>query len=213
MSKQSSHRKNDSEELDVFEAARYFSDFHEIPGYNNNNNVSTLAQKIMRDERQPWRGGRISLDMPNIRNSLVNSQTFCMENQTTTTKERNKCKQPSSPGGKLANFLTSLFNQASSRKKKSKSTTQSLRDEDESPGGRRWRRSSISQLWSSSSNKKSGTKSNIYPSSSTSGFRTPPPFAYSQTKSYRDLQSYVDHHQVLSLNRVNDKKQVIRWSY
>ncbi|KAG9151916.1 hypothetical protein Leryth_002188 [Lithospermum erythrorhizon] len=201
------NRKNDPGELDVFESSRYFSDFHEVSCYNNN--VSTLAQKIMRDERQPWRGGRISLDIPNIRHSLNDSQTFIMENPT-TTKERNnsnKYKQPSSPGGKLSSFLNSIFNQAISRKKKSKSTTLSLRDEDESPGGRRRRLRSISNFWSTSSSKKIGPKSPIYPSS-TSGCRTPPPYAYAQTKSYKDL-SCINHQNVSSFNRVEAKKHEI----
>ncbi|KAM1683997.1 hypothetical protein TB2_034698 [Malus domestica] len=103
-----------------------------------------------------------------------------------------KYKQPSSPGGRLASFLNSLFNQSASKKKKSKSSaTQSMKDEEESPGGRR-RRSSISHFRSSSTR----DAKSVY-SSSSSGFRTPPPYSHAQTaasKSYKDLRSYSDNH-------------------
>ncbi|XP_022775756.1 protein BIG GRAIN 1-like E [Durio zibethinus] len=188
MFKKSFHRRNDSGELDVFEAARYFSGYNEAASYN----CATFTQKIMREERQPWRGGRISLDVP-IRNSLP-QQTHVVEKQI---KEK-KYKQPSSPGGRLASFLNSLFNQTGSKKKKSKSTTQSMKDEEESPGGRRKRRSSISHFRSSST---ADTKS--FYSSSSSGFRTPPPYAHTPTKSYKDFRSYSDHKQVVPLSKNN----------
>ncbi|OMP05393.1 hypothetical protein CCACVL1_01924 [Corchorus capsularis] len=201
MFKKSFHRRNDSGELDVFEAARYFS------GYNNNEaasyNCATFTQKIMREDRQPWRGGRISLDVPAMRSSNNNNPLLHHHHQNhqqiveKQIKEK-KYKQPSSPGGRLASFLNSLFNQTSSKKKKSKSTTQSMKDhEEESPGGRRKRRSSISHFRSSST---ADTKS--FYSSSSSGFRTPPAAAYAQTptKNYKDFRSYSDHKQVLSLS-------------
>lgn len=186
--KKSFHGRNDSGELDVFEAARYFSGFHEAAGYNG----TSLTQKIMRDERQGCRAGRLSLDVP-MRNSLPH-QVHGVEKQM---KEK-KCKQPSSPGGRLASFLNSLFSQSASKKKKSKSTTQSLKDEEESPGGRRKRRSSISHFRSSST----ADSKSIY-SSSSSGFRTPPPYAQTPTKCYKEFRSYSDHKQVLPLSKYN----------
>ncbi|KAA8532875.1 hypothetical protein F0562_033008 [Nyssa sinensis] len=186
--KKSLHRRNDSGELDVFEAARYFSGANEGSGYNG----ATFTQKINREDRHGWRGGRISLDVP-MRN-LIPSQTHVMEKQM---KEK-KYKQPSSPGGRLASFLNSLFNQTSSRKNKSKSTKQSMKDEDESPGGRRKRRSSVSHFRSAST----ANSKSLY-SSSSSGFRTPPPYSHTPTKSYRDLRSYSDHKQVVSLSKYN----------
>ncbi|XWS64169.1 hypothetical protein CRYUN_Cryun06bG0163300 [Craigia yunnanensis] len=188
MFKKSFHRRNDSSDLDVFEAARYFSGYNEVASYN----CATFTQKIMREERQPWRGGRISLDVP-VRNPLP-QQTHVVEKQI---KEK-KYKQPSSPGGRLASFLNSLFNQTGSKKKKSKSTTQSMKGEEESPGGRRKRRSSISHFRSSST---ADTKSFYF--SSSSGFRTPPPYAHTPTKSYKDFRSYSDHKQVVSLSKNN----------
>ncbi|XP_002512053.2 protein BIG GRAIN 1-like E [Ricinus communis] len=192
--KKSLHRRNDSDELDVFEAARYFSGYNEAAGYNG----GTYTQKILRDDyRHPWRGGRMSLDVP-MRNPLpqqTHSHHHTVEKQILKEK---KYKQPSSPGGRLASFLNSLFNQTSSKKKKSKSATQSTKDDDESPGGRRKRRSSISHFRSTST---ADTKS-LY-SSSSSGFRTPPPYANTPTKSYKDLRSYSDHKQVISLSMQN----------
>ncbi|KAK8508041.1 hypothetical protein V6N13_055500 [Hibiscus sabdariffa] len=181
MFNKSFHRRNDSGELDVFEAAGYFS------GYNDYN-CATFSQRIMWDERpQPWRGGRVSLDVP-MRHHVhpIVQPAHVVEKQI---KEK-KHKQPSSPGGKLASFLNSLFNQTSSKKKKPKSTTQSMKDEEESPGGRRKRRISISHFRSSST---AETKSSY--SSSNSGFRTPPPYAHTPAKSYKDFKSYLDHKQ------------------
>nr|KJB30494.1 hypothetical protein B456_005G147000 [Gossypium raimondii] len=188
MLKKSFHRRNDSGELDVFEAARYFSGYNEASSYN----CATFTQKIMREERQPWRGGRVSLDVP-MRNPLP-QQVHVVDKQI---KDK-KYKQPSSPGGRLASFLNSLFNQTGSKKKKSKSTTQSMKGEEESPSGRRKRRSSISHFLSSST---AETKS-LY-SASSSGFRTPPPYAHTPTKSYREFRSYSDHREVLSLSKNN----------
>ncbi|GLT27548.1 hypothetical protein SLA2020_025350 [Shorea laevis] len=171
MLRKSFHRRNDSAELDVFEAARYFA------GYN--------------ESVQPWRGGRVSFGMPDI----IPQQTHVEEKHSMKEK---KYKQPSSPGGRLASFLNSLFNQASSRKKKSKS----IKEEEGSPGGRRRRRSSISHFRISSTTS-TGTKS-LY-SSSSSGFRTPPPYAHRPTKCYKDLRSYSDHKQAKPTNFQNEK--------
>ncbi|KAJ7943313.1 protein BIG GRAIN 1-like E [Quillaja saponaria] len=187
--KKSFHRRNDSAELDVFEAARYFSGCNEAVCYNASTNYT---QKIIRDERHGYRG-RISLDMP-IRN-LLPQHCHVVEKQ----KKEKKHKPPSSPGGKLASFLNSLFNQSASRKKKSKTSTQSMKDEDESPGGRRKRRSSISHFRSSGTDTKS-----LY-SSSNSGFRTPPPYAQTPTKSYKEFKNYSDHKQpAVSLSKYNN---------
>ncbi|KAK3184007.1 hypothetical protein Dsin_031293 [Dipteronia sinensis] len=76
---------------------------------------------------------------------LAHQQHATIEKQLIKEK---KYKQPSSPSGRLASLLNSVFLQSSS-KKKSKSTTQSMKDihEEESPGGgrRKWR-SSISHF-------------------------------------------------------------------
>ncbi|XP_031247281.1 protein BIG GRAIN 1-like E [Pistacia vera] len=192
--KKSFHHRNDSGELDVFEAARYFSGYNEGSGYH----CGTFSQKILKEERQAWRAGRISLDVPMMRESLPQNPV-CYQKQSHHGIEKQikekKYKQPSSPGGRLASFLNSLFNQSSSKKKKSKSSTQSMKDEEESPGGRRKRRSSISHFRSSST-----TDSKSLYSSSSSGFRTPPPYAHTPTKSYKDLRSYSDHKHVVSLS-------------
>lgn len=194
--KKSHNRGNDSGELDVFEAAKYFSGANEIYTYSTHD--ATFAQKVVRDnqEKQSSKAGRFSLDMP-MRNSNIPSQTLVMEKKMIKEK---KHKQPSSPGGKLANFLNSLFSQTSSRKKKSKSTTttQSIKDEDDSPGLRRKRRSSISHFQSATNPVESKS---VY-STSGSGFRTPPPYAHTPTKSYKDLRSYSDHQQAISVSKL-----------
>lgn len=99
-----------------------------------------------------------------------------------------KCKQPSSPGGRLAHFLNALFNQAITSKKKtsSKSSSQSVNDEDESPSARRRRTSSTAV----------DTKS-LHSSRSSFGFRSPPPYdnLNTPTKSFR---SFSDHKEILA---------------
>ncbi|KAM1859098.1 hypothetical protein ACFX13_011447 [Malus domestica] len=192
------YHRNDSGELDVFEAARYFSGYNEAPSSHKNNKTSAFSQRMMKEDRSSWRGGRISLDMP-IRHMLHHPQQnpnhhnhVAMEKQS-NIKDK-KYKQPSSPGGRLASFLNSLFNQSASKKKKSKSSaTQSMKDEEESPGGRRKRRSSISHFRSSST-----TDAKSVYSSSSSGFRTPPPYSHAQmvaSNRYKDLRSYSDNHE------------------
>lgn len=205
--KKSFHRRNDSGELDVFEAARYFSGYNEAAA-NYNNGTSTFTQKMMmkEDHHRAWRGGRISLDVPAAMRNVLDhhhqqSHHQMVEKQNIKDK---KYKQPSSPGGRLASFLNSLFSQSASKKKKSssKSSTQSMKDlEEESPGGRRKRRSSISHFRSSST-----TDSKSIYSSSSSGFRTPPPYAQTPTKSYKDFRSFSDHKQVVSLSKCNGQQ-------
>lgn len=189
---QSQHKRNGSDELDVFEAARYFA------GANDNfigthKNVSGEARNFGNTTQKycmrPF--GRMSLDMPNHRENSIPLQAMLIENPMMINKEK-KSKQPSSPGGKLAQFLNSLFNQTSS--KKSKSKTKSTKDEDESPSSwRRKRRSSISHF-RSSNNSSNNTTATIISDSRSSGFRTPPPYhiAHTPTKttSYRDTKSY-----------------------
>ncbi|CAL0315257.1 unnamed protein product [Lupinus luteus] len=176
--KKSFHTRNDSTELDVFEAARYFSGYNEAISHNN----STFSQKNMREERHANRA-RISLDMP--MRTLLPQQFHGMEKQVVMKEKIHKT--PSSPGGKLASFLNSLFSQSASKKKKSKSSSQSMKDEDESPGGRRRRRSSISHFRSSTN---ADTKS-LY-STLSSGFRTPP-HIQTPTKSCKEFRIFSDH--------------------
>ncbi|XP_019180280.1 PREDICTED: protein BIG GRAIN 1-like E, partial [Ipomoea nil] len=189
MSKKSSlHWRNDSGELDVFEAAKYFADANEISSFAH------------RTRYEPWRGGRKSLDMAlSFRKSslILPPEMEKPRASSNIIKENKKHKQPSSPGGRLASFLNSLFNQT---KKKSKSKS-GKDDEDESLGGvRRRRRSSISHFYSIRSSTTNTTATANHPtmapnsklfSSSASGFRTPPPCAYTPTKSYKDYHQQV----------------------
>ncbi|KAI3467217.1 hypothetical protein Pfo_023880 [Paulownia fortunei] len=193
--KNSFHCRNDSGELDVFEAARYFSGANENPGHNNG---ALFSKKFIREDRQhAQRAARISLDMPMIRNP-INPDNLAVDRKQ--LKEGKKYKQPSSPGGRLASFLNSLFNQTTSKKKKksksgSSSSTKDL--EEESPGGRRKRRSSIShfRITSITTSAANDHSKSMY-SSSSSGFRTPPPYANTPTKSlYKEFGDIPDHHQ------------------
>lgn len=190
--KKSFHRRNDSGELDVFEAARYFSGYNEAVSYSG----STFSHKMMREDRHAHRA-RISLDMP--MRSLLPQQFHGMEKQVAKEK---KHKQPSSPGGRLASFLNSLFSQSASKKKKSKSSSQSMKDEDDSPSGRRRRRSSISHFRSSSN----ADSKSIY-SSLSSGFRTPP-YVQTPTKSCKEFRTLSDQKHAVPLSTTKSNGHV-----
>ncbi|KAG9439170.1 hypothetical protein H6P81_019335 [Aristolochia fimbriata] len=206
-----SRNRRDSGELDVFEAARYFSGRPEGTNNIGGGFVGATDHPIPRrylimeekDRSTMWVGGRKSLDMP--MKDLLPSQSYINvdHDQNKLVAKGKKSKQPSSPGGRLASFLNSLFSQTSS-KKKSKSSSQSVKDEeDQSPGGRRKRRSSISHFRSTAT---SYTDPKSLYSSSSSGFRTPPPYNIIHTPTkvlYKDLKGYSDHKQVVPLPKCN----------
>ncbi|KAK4423671.1 protein BIG GRAIN 1-like E [Sesamum alatum] len=210
MYKNSFHWRNDSGELDVFEAAGYFSSVNidQNPGYIISD--ANFAQKFIREEKQHVQraaAARMSLDVP-MRNPIPAEYHHIMD-QKQMIKENKKHKQPSSPGGRLASFLNSLFSQTHLKKKKSKSGG-TMKDglEEESPGGRRKRRSSIShfRITSSSSSSTmistaastdSKSSSSLF-SSSSSGFRTPPPYANTPTKSYKEFRNLADLQRAIS---------------
>ncbi|KAL1356052.1 hypothetical protein HN51_008031 [Arachis hypogaea] len=209
--KKTFHRRNDSGELDVFEAARYFSGYNEsVIGHNKNAysysssscySSGTAAAGAGAYRTHHTNRARISLDMP-MRSLLpqqfhgvVADHHLHQKPSSLKNKENKKVisKQPSSPGGRLASFLNSLFSSqsASSKKKKpswkstasSSSSSKSTKDNnnedhDEFPAGgwRRRRRSSISHFGSSSSTDASDSSK-----SALSGFRTPPPCVHAQT--------------------------------
>ncbi|RAL38325.1 hypothetical protein DM860_002303 [Cuscuta australis] len=174
MSKKSLRRRNDdTEELDVFEAAKYFSD---------SNEVSTSTHKNHLNGRAWGGGGRRSLDITmQMRRSLQGKKSWVVGDVELLDK-----KQPSSPGGKLASFLNSLFNQT---RKKWKAGKEDHEDDDERPGGgrssrRRWLGVKNPRPSSSSSTTTTTTTTGTNLSSGC-GFRTPPPtYTYAPTKSY-----------------------------
>ncbi|KAI3816622.1 hypothetical protein L1987_16325 [Smallanthus sonchifolius] len=202
------HHRNGSDELDVFEAARYFSGATENFG-GTHRNICVESNTFSSNNTQKYSTmpiRRMSLDMPSHRGNSINPlQSMLIENPTMISKEK-KFKQPSSPGGKLAHFLNSLFNPTSL--KKSKSKKKSTKDEDESPSGwRRKRRSSISHFRSGNTTSITTTTATTtittaiimsdkssYSTSTRSGFRTPPPYhvAHTPTKttSHRNPGSY-----------------------
>ncbi|KMT08898.1 hypothetical protein BVRB_6g136180 [Beta vulgaris subsp. vulgaris] len=208
--KKPSHgRRHDSGELDVFEAARYFSGHND--SYTNLASANLTQEVVSREERKGYmREGRASLDVPSIKHYFLhrnnhhpmvdahNKQQQQQQQQQQKTKEKKKHKQPSSPGGKIAQFLNSLFNQTNSKKKKNSSkclSTQLMKDEDESPISRRKRRSSISHFRSTNS---AVDVRSIY-STSSSGFRTPPPYNLNTpTKSCKDFKNFSDYKDVLA---------------
>ncbi|KAL0430013.1 UNVERIFIED_CONTAM: protein BIG GRAIN 1-like E [Sesamum radiatum] len=168
--KNSFHWRNNSGELDVFEAARYFSGANENPGYSD-----------FIDRPQGQRAAaRMSLDLPIMMNP-INSDSLPTDQKQ--PKENKKYKQPSSPGGRLASFLNSLFNQTTSRKKKKPKSGQKDLDQEERPGGGRKRRSSISHFRITTS-----SAANV-DSNSSSGFNS----ANTPTKSYKELRYLSDH--------------------
>ncbi|KAF8389908.1 hypothetical protein HHK36_024426 [Tetracentron sinense] len=184
------HRRKGSGELDVFEAERYFSGGREAADFHGN--TAAFPQKTLRDEMQVSKGGRTSLDIPMIK--PVPSQSQLVERKI---KDK-EYSQPISPGGRLARFLQAFFHKTASKKKKSRSTTQSVKDEEENRGGRsnKWR-NSISHVGSVDSKSKY--------SSSSSGFRTPPPSVKTPTKLYKDLRNHSDHKQVVTLSKYNEQ--------
>ncbi|KAK9063660.1 hypothetical protein SSX86_017531 [Deinandra increscens subsp. villosa] len=198
------HQRNGSDELDVFEAARYFAGATE--------NISGTRENIIVEARtfnsNTRPSGRMSLDMPNHIRDSIPLEAMLMENRMMMNKDK-KSKQPSSPGGKLAHFFNSIFSQTSSKKTKSK--TKSTKEEDESLGGwRRKRRSSISHFGSANSHPTTtattatstttATTATVmsdakspFSTSASSGFRTPPLYvAHKPTKitSYGTPKSY-----------------------
>ncbi|KAJ8774638.1 hypothetical protein K2173_017084 [Erythroxylum novogranatense] len=191
--RKSLHCRKDSDEIDVFEAAGYFSGYNEAAGYN----CVTYGQRYVREDHR--HRGRMSLDVPMITSLPHQLSQHSVDKQIFKEK---KHKQPSSPGGRLASFLNSLFSQTSLKKKKSKSSSKSMKDEDENQSGRRKRRSSISHFPSLSS-----TDAKSLCSSSSSGFRTPPPFAQTPIKNYKEFRSFSDHKQ-LEFRSLSDHKQL-----
>ncbi|XP_058070529.1 protein BIG GRAIN 1-like E [Magnolia sinica] len=184
--KKVAHRRNDSGELDVFEAARYFAGAF---------TGATSPPKSMREERLLWSGGRKSLDIP-----MQHNQHHSFSHRLEKHPKEKKSKQPRSPGAKLASFLNSLFSQTSS-KKKSKSSSHSMRDEGESPNGRRKRRSSISHFRSISAM----DSQYMYSSRSASGFRTPPPKVCGDVQP-RSVTVYTS-------NESHDEKKDLGWDW
>ncbi|CAN7040235.1 unnamed protein product [Brassica rapa subsp. trilocularis] len=203
------HKRNDahSGELDVFEAAMYFSGYNEFSSCDHRHSHKHGYNAAREENRRRWGilggGRRISLDLP-IRCSDQQvhhlHQDHLEKPEVKAIKERTsnvRYKQPSSPGGKIVSFLNSLFHQAGSKKNKSKSKPTEREVEEEIHGGgwmRRRRRSSISHFLSSSRSNSTTTttssSSKSLLSSSSSGFRTPPPYSNTPTKNYKQFLNF-----------------------
>lgn len=115
----------------------------------------------------------MSLDGSTIRPTMFSNRTLSLHPSKMQIEKQAKEKQPRSPGGRLANFLNSLFNQSSSKKKKPKKSnnlspiSEPVKEHEDEQ--RRKRRSSISHFRTSYAAEDS--------------VNTP-------TKSYKDLRSY-----------------------
>ncbi|XP_073147583.1 protein BIG GRAIN 1-like E [Henckelia pumila] len=173
--------RNRSGELDVFEAARYFSGSNENPSY-------IYATKY--DQYFTKNGTRMSLDMPKRSSSIPQDDRHHHSLEKQIMKENKKYKQPSSPGARLASFLNSLFNQKSLKKKKTKPKSGGkISDlEDEIPAGgfmRRKRRSSLGHFPFTNNFASSVPDWRSSFSASNSGFATP--HAKTPTKSCKEL--------------------------
>ncbi|WOL02565.1 protein BIG GRAIN 1-like E [Canna indica] len=95
----------DSDELDVFEATRYFSGSTDSDLGGGARGSTDPHGVLEAGERPPRRGQKhASLD----KRSIISASQM---------KEMKKSKQPSSPGAKLVSYLNSFFYQAASRRK------------------------------------------------------------------------------------------------
>lgn len=97
----------------------------------------------------------------NLPQHFPQHDSYSVEKQVTKEK---KYKQPSSPGGRLASFLNSLFSHSSSKKKKSKHFAQSMEEMEEDESRTSKRRISISHF--RTSNATAADAKFIYSSSS-----------------------------------------------
>lgn len=182
------HRRNNSGELDVFEAANYFStsntgglDHHSVP--SNKLNKDNLTTKSCKEDDQTWtpKSAWMSLDAFGRPSKLkipeLKQSGHKVHDDQAVKEKMSKNKQPSSPGGKLASFLNSLFNHSTSKKKKK--PTQELKP--------RMRRSSISHVDSNSRSRYSSA------STTATGFRTPPSV---YTTFFDDSKSLQEHKRI-----------------
>ncbi|XP_073053895.1 protein BIG GRAIN 1-like E [Primulina eburnea] len=184
MYKYSFNWRNDSGELDVFEAAQYFSGAVDDQILGNFNNASNFSQKVIGKERQHQgqRAARMSLDST-MRDDITPRD---QAKDSYKSKENKKYRHPSSPGGKLASFLNSLFSQTRSKKKrKSQSVGPKYFQEKEIPGERRERRSSISHFRTNTNSKNVDSKSRNFCLSS--GFMQSAPTKPGKEVKFRDL--------------------------
>ncbi|CAH9115002.1 unnamed protein product [Cuscuta europaea] len=145
MSQKLFHRRDDSGELDVFEAANYFNDDQVSFSDNNQINVNGGGCHSQAASSNEERMSTDTLFPPDTQHSSTESEI----EKPIALKE--KCKQPSSPGGKLACFLNSLFSQTNSSKKKNhKSKTRMNKEEEDNAhiraGSLRKKRRSSSSL-------------------------------------------------------------------
>ena len=225
----SSHKRTDaySGELDVFEAAVYFSGYNDFSSGDHRHTQKYSYNAAREENRRRWGilggGRRRSLDLPMRYSEQVHHlhQDHPEKQEVTIIKERFgnvRHKQPSSPGGRIASFLNSLFHQAGSKKNKSKAKPTDREVEEEIPGGgwmRRRRRSSISHLLGSSKSNSTATttssSSKSLFSSSSSGFRTPPPYLNTPTKNYKQFLNFTSATNQVEIQEEKKVNKELSW--
>ncbi|CAN0896222.1 Protein BIG GRAIN 1-like E [Linum grandiflorum] len=206
------HHRTNSDELSVFEASHYFSSY-------NDDNPSTKT-KVLPSRASSGSAGRMSLDLPMSnhgsiepfdRNQILKEKGH-IGNYNSSSNSTKQHKQPSSPGGRLASFLNTLFHQASRKNKKSKSKSLTANDEDhEIPGGgflRRKRRSSISHFTRSITDTRSWYSSNhvpvLVPTSSAGASTSTIACTPTKNGSYKNLRSLIaasdQNHKIFDLD-------------
>ncbi|CAN6852043.1 unnamed protein product [Brassica oleracea] len=224
------HKRNDahSGELDVFEAAVYFSGYNEFSSCDHRHTHKHGYNAAREENRRRWGilggGRRISLDLPIRCSEQVHHlhQDHLEKPEVKAIKEMTsnvRYKQPSSPGGKIVSFLNSLFHQAGSKKKKSKSKPTDREVDEEIHGGgwmRRRRRSSISHFLSSSRSNSTTTttasaSSKSLLSSSSSGFRTPPPYSNTPTKNYKQFLNFTSATNQVEIQEEKKVNKELSW--
>ncbi|GAB2214515.1 hypothetical protein Droror1_Dr00018866 [Drosera rotundifolia] len=155
------HNKNNSGEIDVFEAAGYYA--------GTNDHFAYKDQKLRQSNISKGRG-RASLDvvMPMRHQVAAHDPNEPAAPKAENITKHKKLKQPSSPGARISHFLNSLFNQKVPKKKNSSSTKSSMNievddgddDEEISPTGwRKSRRRSISSIWTATTRSITSSKS------------------------------------------------------
>ncbi|XP_072955541.1 uncharacterized protein [Typha angustifolia] len=109
INKPSHHHRNDSFELEIFDAKRYFS--------GGTDDFALINSFKPRKEEEPPK--------------TTTKRSFDLRIKEKEKEKEKKCKQPSSPGVRLAGFLNSFFNQAVSRKKSTSTKRSTMEDNKE----------------------------------------------------------------------------------
>ncbi|XP_020572884.1 uncharacterized protein LOC110019530 [Phalaenopsis equestris] len=115
MSPSPRRRKNDSSELDVFDASRYFSGCIDGVGFGFGYNSTAMVS------HRPINAMKKSLEMM--------ASIPCQKVESTNKEEKKYKQQPISPGRKFATFFNSLFQQTPSKKRQNQKPVEQVIDQ------------------------------------------------------------------------------------